>query len=279
VRPERLGPPSDVRDLFERDRARLLHLLAELRPADWDAVTAAAPWTVRDVVAHLLGDDVGRLARTRDDHAAAGPRNGESLPAFLDRINAEWVAAAARISPPALRSLLATTTPEIAALWRAADLQALGEPVSWAGSGPAPVWLDCARDYTEYWVHQQQIREATGRPDTGGPDAVHAVLDTFLRAVPYTLDRDRPTAPVGTSVVVRVPGTDGGTWQWQRSPAGWGWSAPRDGATTTITVDADPLWRVCVRMIDPVAARAEAHVEGDETLAAAVLSTVSIIRG
>jgi uncharacterized protein (TIGR03083 family) len=277
VRPPVPGPPSDVRRLFAGDRARLLRLLAELEPAEWERVTAAAPWTVRDVVAHLLGDDVGRLARTRDGHVVDGPRAGEPLPVFIDRFNDGWVAAASRISPPVLRTLLAATTPEIDALWREADLHAMGEPVSWAGEGPAPVWLDCARDFTEYWVHQQQIREATGRPDTGGPEVVHAVLDTFLRAVPNALDRHRGTAPAGTSVAVRVPGAAGGAWAWHRSSAGWDRSVPRD-ATTTITIDADPLWRVCVRMIEPAEARARARVEGEEALAAAVLETVAIIR-
>ena len=37
--------------------------------------------------------------------------------------------------------------------------------MDWAtGRDPAPVWLDVAREYRERFVHQQQIREATGRP-------------------------------------------------------------------------------------------------------------------
>jgi len=35
--------------------------------------------------------------------------------------------------------------------------------VSWAGPEPAPVWLDAARDFSEYWTHQQQICDATGQ--------------------------------------------------------------------------------------------------------------------
>ena len=53
-----------------------------------------------------------------------------------------------------------------------------------AGPDPAPVWLDCARDFPEYWVHQQQIRAATGRTGNDDPKVVHAVLDTFLRTEP-----------------------------------------------------------------------------------------------
>lgn len=35
--------------------------------------------------------------------------------------------------------------------------------VSWASDGPVPLWFDMARELTERWVHQMQIREAVGR--------------------------------------------------------------------------------------------------------------------
>ena len=83
------GPRIDVRNQFDRDRAALLRLLHELTPADWERATAAAPWVVRDVVAHVLGDDVGRLARMRDGHAVAAPSSDEPLASFIHRLNDE----------------------------------------------------------------------------------------------------------------------------------------------------------------------------------------------
>jgi hypothetical protein len=65
------------------------------------------------------------------------------------------------------------------------DLDATGGPVEWAtGSDPAPVWLDVAREYMERYVHQQQIRDATGRP------IVRTTVDGALRL--YVRD---PSAP------------------------------------------------------------------------------------
>src|SRR5689334_16093463 len=110
---ERFGTPFDARPFFARVRSDLLDLLAALPPDAWDRLTAAAPWRVRDVVAHLLGDDVGRLSRSRDAHVASGPRPGEPFPAFLHRLNDEWVTATARISPRLLVDLLRTTGPQI----------------------------------------------------------------------------------------------------------------------------------------------------------------------
>ena len=252
---------------MERDRAALLDLLRDLAPADWLRPTAAAPWLVRDVVAHVLGDDLSRLARGRDGHRSDGPRPGEPLARFLDRFNAQWVDAAQRISPPVLVDLLAAVSRQVLTFWWEQDLDALGEPVSWAGPGPAPVRLDCAREMTEYWIHQQQVREATGRPVDADPTTVHAVLDTFLHAVPFTL-RDQP----GTALRIE---TEVGAWAWERSDSEWARVASTSGGAVLRT-DSATLWRLCVRMVEPDHARTRSEVDG--RAAAAVLQIVSIIR-
>lgn len=270
------GARIDARDAFAQDRAALLQLLHALSPQDWERATAATPWTVRDVVAHLLGDDLGRLARTRDGHEAAGPAPDEEFAAFIHRLNAEWVRAAARLSPRLLTDLLEVTSPQVLALWRSVDLDATGDPVSWAGSDPAPVWLDCARDFTEYWVHRQQIREAVGATRDEAPEVVHTVLDTFLRAMPHTLaGQGRPD---GSTISVVVDGDAGGRWTWRCAQGRW-WPADPDGTSTAVIAsDADVVWRLCVRMIEPVEASRRVRVTGDQALAAAALRIVSIIR-
>ena len=151
-----------------------------------------------------------------------------------------------------------------------------GSSETWWRPDTAPVWLDCARDFTEYWVHQQQVREATGRPGASDAKVVHAVLDTFLRAMPYTLGgQDRP---VGATLTVDVVGVGGGRWSWQRECDRW-WPSDHEGASTTsIVVEADVLWRLCVRMIEPEEAQEQVCVSGERDLAAAALQMVSIIR-
>jgi hypothetical protein len=67
---------------------------------------------------------------------------------------------------------------------------------------PAPAWLDAARELSEYWTHQQRLRDATGRPGLAGPELLAAVLDTFLRALPFTL-RDTE-AEAGTQLLGMV---------------------------------------------------------------------------
>jgi uncharacterized protein (TIGR03083 family) len=269
--PSDLGPLVDARPDLRRTRGALLALLAELTPQQWRRETAAAPWLVRDVVAHLLGDDVGRISRGRDGHPTLSPGADETLPVFLDRINDEWVRAMVRASPHVLLALLGTTSQHVLAYWDSLDLAVIGGPVSWAGPGPAPTWLDCAREFTEDWVHQQQIRAAVGIPGLTDPATLHRVLDTFLHAIPYTLSRH---GHAGGTLTIAVDGV--GRWCWQGAADRWRRSD--EAGQTVVSVDASTLWRVAVRMIEPEQALARAHVEGDQTLAAAALQLVSIIR-
>ena len=53
-----------------------------------------------------------------------------------------------------------------------------------------------AREFTERWVHQQQIRDAVGKPGLTERRWLHPVLDAFARALPHAL-RDH-AAPGGT---------------------------------------------------------------------------------
>jgi uncharacterized protein (TIGR03083 family) len=265
----------DVRALFPAERGALLDLLRSFEPSDWVVRTACPGWDVHDLATHLLGDDLGRLARTRDGYAGVAPRDGERLPAFLDRINDEWVVAARRISPHLLIGLLRDMGREIDRLWGSIDLTGFGEPVTWASPDPAPRWLDAARDYTEYWVHQQQIREATGRDGLTEPGFLRPVIDTFMRALPRTL-REAPVDD-GARVTFQVTGPAGGSWSVVRTDGAWRFEDPAGAPTARVTLNQDTTWRLCTRGCSPAHARSQATLDGDEELGSRALTIVSII--
>jgi uncharacterized protein (TIGR03083 family) len=271
------GARIDVRPVFERTRREILRGLASLEPGDWGLQTAATPWTVHDVVAHMVGDDLNRLSRSRDRYVGDGPAAHEDLAAFINRINHEWTRATARLSPPVLRELLDRSTSEVIAFWRGADLDDVGEPVTWVSPQPAPVWLDCARDFTEYWLHHRQIEDALGLLDPVGDDGTHEVLDILLRAMPLTLGHASADEPPGFGV--QVNGAGGGWWVWHRRAERWV-PAPPDGPPHTwIRFErARDLWRLCARMISPSEAAAMTTTGGDSELARKAVQIVSIIR-
>jgi uncharacterized protein (TIGR03083 family) len=264
-------------DRFSPLRLQLLALLADLGEDDWTRPTAAPRWFVKDIAAHLLGGDVSILSGKRDGfRPAQNSQSHEQLIELVDRLNAEWVLAARRMSPSLLRELLAFTGPEVEACFASLDPLAMGGAVSWAGSDPAPVWFDLAREFTERWHHQQQIRDATARPPLYDPYFLSPVLDTFVRALPYAFRN--AMAPAGTSVRFEISGEAGGVWFLQRAEQGW--DLLRDSTAVpaaNVALPQDTAWRLFTKGIDREKARSLALISGAPELAAPIFATTAII--
>jgi len=273
--------PILIADRFAALQERLLSLLDELAAADWDRRVPGSRWEVRDVVAHLLDTDLRRLSFQRDGHPVP-PADFEiagdgDLVRFLDLLNEEWTRAARRLSPRLLKELTALAAAQAIELYRGLDpFAAAIFPVAWAGETASLNWFDVAREYTEKWLHQQQIREATGRTGLTGREFLHPVLDTFLRALPHAY-RD-VAAETGTAVTVLVEGEAGGRWSVLRGEAGWELFAGAPGRPhATVRLDQDVAWRLfSTRRRKPDLVRG-AVIEGDRGLGAAALELVAVM--
>jgi uncharacterized protein (TIGR03083 family) len=279
VRPPAPQPPGPVEtaDLFPALHEALMALLAGLTPEDWLRPTACSGWSVHDVARHLLGGQLGNLSRRRDGFSRLAPAPGEGVAPFVNRINDEWMRAGRRISPAVLRDLMAVTGPQVAAYFASLDPIAIGGAVSWAGPEPAPVWLDVAREYTEWWHHQQHIRDAVGRPGLTEPRYLGPAIATFVHALPAALGGLDAPESAAVSLCV-MPAEAGGWWTVRREDGRWRLYAGGPGLRqATVWLDADAAWRLFTRGLDPDAARASAKLEGDPRLAEAVLHTVAIM--
>ena len=121
--------PILVVELFPPLHSELLTLLRALPPEAWQRPTVAAPWTVRDIVAHLLDTDIRRLSFQRDKLAPLRPNKPidsyQALVNYLNQLNATWISAAQRVSPPLLIDFLAITGPQVYQLFASLDPFAL----------------------------------------------------------------------------------------------------------------------------------------------------------
>src|SRR4030095_13141383 len=193
--------PILVSDLFPETLYSLIDVLSQLSDEDWNRPTVCSKWSVKDIAAHLLGGKLGVLSRKRDAYTSGEVITGwTELVRFINNLNDAWVRAAARLSPRVLCELLKSSGEQISAYFKSLDPYAIGDPVDWAGPEPAPVWLfvgpeDHERlahqqpnrgEYTEWWHHQQQIRDAVGKPGLKEPLFFAPVIDTFIRALPHT---------------------------------------------------------------------------------------------
>lgn len=265
-----LGTPVDVRDVLAAERQALLDLLSGLDPVAWTVATVCPAWSVHELAVHIVHDDVRRLSADRDGHV--GPwldaSTFDELVTELDRINQEWVTVVApTMSPRMTRGALGWLATQTEQHLLDLEPRAVQASVAWAGPGPHPNWLDVAREYSERWVHQQQLREAVGRPGLTDERFAGPVCDTFARAIPAVL----PPRPDGTGLRVRVYGPFERTWCWVAASSGWRMVGSVNDPSAVIDIPVEAFWKRAVRMWrrDEVEAAAEHH--GDATLAAAVL--------
>lgn len=273
-----IEPPADVGALFAAERGRLLETLHALAEADWRRITPCPGWDVADLAAHLLGADLGLLARHRDGHHGTVPpagATGDGFAEWLDELQDRWVTAARRISPRLTVELLAWTGPQVEQLMNSQDPRQVSGHVSWASSDPVPRWLDQLREVSEHWIHRQQILQALGRPDDLRTDLLVPLLDALRWAYPYRLST--LIRPVGTTIAITVAQPTNLVWHLTAGPNGWDYqAAPPQPPSATLDLGAGQAWRLLTNNL-PSHQRADLPATGDPELISAVLDTRAII--
>lgn len=270
--------PIIVTGLFQPTLDSLVRLLSDLSADDWNRPTACARWTVKDIASHLLGGEVGILSRHRDGYAYSGNPfiSWEELVAWINRLNDTWVKATSRMSPRVLCELMKLTGEQVCDYFESLDPYEIGSPVDWAGPEPAPVWLDLAREYTERWHHQQQIRDAVGKPGLKEPRFFAPVLDAFVRALPRTYAE--VDAKDGTLIALTITGDAGGRWVLLRESGQWRlYIEATQAADAEIVIGPDLAWRLFTKGVPKEGVLAEVTLIGDERLAMKALDMVSVI--
>jgi uncharacterized protein (TIGR03083 family) len=279
--PRQSLPPLAVAPLVREVDEALIPLLRGLDPADWQR-QAVGIWTVRDVAAHLLDGALRRLSLDRDGHQPPSPDRDLSdygeLVGYLNELNASWIRASQRLSPGVITDLLENVCPQMADHFDSLDGE--GEaafPVSWAGEAASRVWMDIAREFTERWHHQQQIREAVGAPLLDQERFVRPLLETFVRALPKSFAR--LDVPAGTCIEIRVSDMNDIAWLLQRQATGWqlGPVDPDLEPDVSIHIPAATAWRLFTKGISAAEARSSTKVLGDENLAEPFFTTLAIM--
>jgi uncharacterized protein (TIGR03083 family) len=273
--------PIFVAELFGEIHEELLKLLRSLSDDDWYKPTVAGAWQVRDLAAHLLDSDNRRLSFQRDKAPMVPPEKAiesyRDLVDFLNQLNADWVKAAKRISPRLLVEFLSLTGAQVTELFKSLD--PFGPAlfgVAWAGEEGSQNWFDIAREYTEKWHHQQQIRDAIGVAPLTSRKWLFPVLDAFLRGLPHTY---RETAAEdGTRIVFTVTGEAGDQWTLSREGGAWKlYSGGSETLACAVRMDQDTVWRLLTKGLSRDEAAARVEFTGDATLGQPILGMLSVM--
>ena len=272
--------PIQTVHLFPALDAKLLELLRSLSEEEWHYPIIAKKWLVRDIAAHLLDGNLRTLSFSRDRYLLkpSEPIKGyQELVDYLNELNAIWVNAARRLSPNILLEFLEISGPSFCDHMK--HLHPFEDaifPVAWSGEEVSPNWFHMAREYTEKFIHQQQIRDAVGKPGIITKEFFYPFIDTFLQALPYTYRFIE--ADLDTTVQVKITTDVGGDWYLTRFKEAWKLSKEKTGhISSLVSLDPDTAWKLFSKGMTPQEARSKVSISGDQPLGEPVLQMVSVM--
>jgi hypothetical protein len=258
---------------------KLIDLLKSLSPDEWKKQTIAKLWTVKDVAAHLLDGNIRILSLLRDKYQGeqADLHSYSELVNFLNRLNADWVKAMKRVSPDMLILLHETTGHLYCDYYRSLNpFDKASLAVDWTGESESKNWMHIAREYSEKWLHQQQIRDSLNRPGLMTRELFYPFIDIFMLALPYTYRAIH--ADEDTIVKLTVTTDIGGSWFLERIDHTWKLRKDISATPTAeIIIDPDTSWKLFSKSISPEQAIEKVAIAGDRNLGRTAFSMVSVI--
>jgi len=272
--------PIDTRPLFQPLQEKLIELLKSLSDDEWQKQTVAKLWKVKDVASHMLDTQLRVISIQRDKYFGEQPpeiKSYEDLVGWFNQLNADWVQATKRLSPKAIILLLESTGDLVTEHYNSLDPwdEAIFS-VAWAGESTSYNWMHLAREYTEYWHHQQQIRDAVGKQGIMTKEFFHPLINTFFQALPHTF-KD-VSAEEGTTIQVTIESELGGTWFMIRNATDWELvNTIASNPTASVTIPAEISWVLFSKSIRPYEIMDKVTITGDRDLAVKVLEMVSVM--
>jgi len=270
--------PIPTLHLFQPLDQKLIELLNSLSYDEWNKPTVARLWTVKDVVAHLLDGNMRTLAAAQNYNGdPPGSINSyQDLVDYLNKLNADWVKAMKRVSPKTLIELLEATQKPCIEYYHSLDLWATARfAVSWAGELESKNWFHIAREYTERWHHQQQIRDAVNKPAIMERRFFYPLIQTFMMALPHTYQNI--PAEDGTLISIIVTGEAGGEWKIRREHSGWKFSDDLGELATTVELHPDTSWKLFTKALQKEEAVERVKISGDQRLGKPVFKMLSVM--
>ncbi len=272
--------PIPTTHLFPVLDQQLIELLRSLSKEDWHKPSIAKKWQVKDIAAHLLDGNIRTLSLSRDKHQLqpGKPINSyEELVNYLNELNATWVQASKRMSPELITGLLASTGQQFCDYIASLDpFEDAIFSVAWAGEAVSKNWFHVAREYTEKFIHQQQIRDAVGKPGLFSPELFCPFIDTFMCGLPYTYRNVQ--AADGTVICVHITTDAGGNWYLTRNNNQWQLAKETDkDIAATVIIDPDTAWKLFSKGITADEAVYSVQLSGDIALGTVALQMVSVM--
>ncbi len=247
-------------EAFEQTARSMIALGGTLGEADWGLPTECPGWSVQDQYSHILGLERWLLGEAPDDVPRTMANTALDVEALRDRRPAETLAE--------LRGVIER---RLAVL--ASGAHDMAEPIDTPFGKNMPYGDFLGHRAFDVWMHEQDVRRATGRPGNLDGPAADTAARIIGGALPFVVGK-RAAAGPGRSVVVETPGR---TWRVEVGDDGRarpGGADPADAPTVRMAMD----WETFVRLGGGRIGAAEAVIEvaGDADLARRVAGGMAV---
>lgn len=265
-------PVDTIRPLLFDQFAALDELLSPVRGDTWFTPTTLPGWTVKDILAHLVGTE-SMLAGVPTPHVALDVHALGHVRNEIAAFNERWV-----------EHLRGTPGAEVLARYREivarrrADLEAMTQQDFDAPAdtpiGPATYGRFMRIRVFDCWMHELDIRDALGVPGgEGGPRAELAAAEIF-GAVPFVVGK-LGKAPDGARITIDLGGPLTRTLHLEvdgRARVVETLSAP---ATTTIGMDSGLFVRLAGGRVRAVDRLGDVTFGGDVTVGRRIVENLA----
>ncbi|MGZ4804011.1 MAG: maleylpyruvate isomerase family mycothiol-dependent enzyme [Acidimicrobiia bacterium] len=267
-------PMIDRLDEVWRDVATLC---SGLSAAEWSTATECPGWTVHDNVAHMIGTE-RMLLGEQPVADAAGAGDAPHVRNDIGKANEQWIATYRALGADDLLAEFGAVT------GRRLDVLRAMTAADWDKEGFTPEGPGPYRQFMEIrvfdcWYHDQDIREAIGRPGfLDGPVADVSVGRIPAKALGYVVGK-KAGAPPGTTVLFEIEGETPIVAAIAVPPEGRAvlLDSPPDAPTVHLTMDRRTFTRLAGGRWTGEHARAHGSVaiEGDTDLGNRVVDNLA----
>ena len=254
--------------------ASVSDVLGELSEDEWQLPSPLPGWSVQDNVAHILGTEAMLAGEPGPDveidrEANAHVRND------IGAFNEQWVESLRAVPPSeVLARFRELTRMRLDALNQMSDDEWNAESFTPAGKDTYGRFMQIRA--FDCWLHEQDIRDAVGRPGHESGVAVDVVLDEMATALGFVVGK-KAGAAAGQSVTFAL--TDSGAVVrelhvevGERAAVVPALSAP---ATVVLTMPVGVMTRRCAGRVGPDDLLDQVVIDGDLALAAKILENQS----
>lgn len=269
--------------LFPKLTEEFLKLLRELEADDWLKPSPINGRTVKDLVSHLIDGSLRNISLQRDNFMdnsnAPNIKSYDDLINYIQKLNKDWMIVSRRLSPEILIDLLEYSDKKFY------DFIKTKKPnekavfsVDWAGETESENWFDIAREYTEKWHHQMQIRLALNKPILLSTEYSAPLYNTFMLALPH-LYRDFIDYENGTKIKISLTGNLSKSWVIERQTDKWGFiNSESDNIHTSVEIPDDIAWIIFTNTDrDKEKYKTKIKIKGDKSIGLKLLDFTTVM--